>query len=301
MNFYTITESRDDQRLAAFARFVASTRPAAAPTSVLVITRPEHVAPDRQQWDALTQAHAKAVTAAREAGQALDLATAQQHKDESERIAAQIKDLNANSAKWLTDALLLTELPDATGFVVMPDSQWRQPWSTLSFLAAVPAIEKDGIAGTPFRLPLHRRVFVPLAAFDSAVVKTAPAPALYNSPNVQTLPIEEAPVLPELPEVNKPTTAPVHVDPALYTNPRQMAMLAAAGNETSKKLLVTYLGWDREGRARSVKQTSVHTGTSIQGVNMMLGRLRSALSKIDVDLNAEHAAAFKKEDVEEAS
>lgn len=295
MNFYTITENRDDARLAAFARFVAQNRP----TSVLVICRPEHIAPNRQNWDALTAQHAKAITDAREAGAALDFPLAQQHKANADQLAAQITELNANSAKWLTDALALTELPDASGFVVMPDSQWRQPWNVLNFLSAIPAIEKDGIGGTPFRLPLHRRVFIPLSVFDAAVPKAAPTPQ-QSAPTAPLSPEDDVD-LPPAPEINKPTTAPVHLDTTLYTSPQQIHMLSAVTSEAQKKLLATYLGWDRDGKARSIKTTSIRIGTSINATNMMIGRLKAALSKVDVDLAAEHARAFGNGDVEEVA
>jgi hypothetical protein len=288
MQFYTITERRDDPRITRFAQFAE----AAGATSVLVITRPAHVAPDQQQWNALNAEVLKYESAAVLAAQNRNYVEAQTQDDLAKHAVAAIKQLAADSAKWLSDALELATTAHeakAAGFVVMPTSQWAEAteWSPAAFLAQVNNIEKLGIAGNKFTTPLTRRIFVPLCQFDAAQAASK-APATTAAPDDATSAI-----------LNRPATAPTQTDLDKF-NPTQTAMLAPL-NESQRKVLISFLGWDRKDKPRHLNTAAVNVGMSAPVFKAQLTRIRAALSALDMNLDQIYAAAGGPTAAEEAS
>jgi basic membrane lipoprotein Med (substrate-binding protein (PBP1-ABC) superfamily) len=286
--FYTITERRDDPRITRFTQFAE----AAGATSVLVITRPAHVAPDQSQWAAINMEVIGHDAAAANAAQQRNYALAQEQDDLAKAARQRLQQLAADSAKWLSDALELATTAHeakASGFVVMPVSQWAEAteWSPAAFLAQVNNIEKLGIAGNKFSTPLTRRIFVPLCQFDAAQAASK-APATTAAPDDVTSAI-----------LNRPATAPTQTDPAKFT-PTQNVMLSQI-NEAQRKVLISYLGWDRKDKPRHLNTAAVNVGMSAPVFKAQLTRIRAALSQIDMNLDQIYAAAGGPTAAEEAS
>lgn len=287
--FYTITERRDDPRITRFAQLAEAT----GATSVLVITRPAHVAPDQSQWSAINMEVIGHDAAAANAAQQRNYALAQEQDDLAKAARQRLQQLAADSAKWLSDALeraTTAHEAKASGFVVMPTSQWAEAteWSPSSFLAQVNNIEKLGISGNKFTTPLTRRIFVPLCQFDAAQAASKAPTQATAAPDDATGQI-----------LNRPATAPTQTDLAKFT-PTQTAMLAPL-NESQRKVLISFLGWDRKDKPRHLNTAAVNVGMSAPVFKAQLTRIRAALSALDMNLDQIYAAAGGPTAAEEAS
>jgi len=270
MQFYTITERRDDPRITAFALFARLSKA----TQVLVFTRPEHVSPDPAKFQIVAAAAEASRTAALNAATLLDLTAAATHKEDMERFQNELRQMQADASKWLTDALQQTGAPAASHFITVPHENWSQdyPWTTANFSTRLVEIETSGIAGITFTTPLTSRVFVPLAVFNTAIPSTAASSA--PVPQVST---EETP--------NRPSTAPTHVDTSAY-GPYYQPILDALPNEGQKKHLVTLLGLDRTPpKPRSPKEAATALGISPQSFPLLLGKVRASLTAAGHDMD----------------
>lgn len=275
MHFYTTTERRDDPRVAAFVQFAKQ----AGATNITVVTRPEHISPDLATLQQVSAAYVTRLDAASQAGHALDLVEAARLKAEAEILRAQRDALVADAAKWLTDAIALADLPNQSGFVPVPHSQWPQssPWNFPAFLTQLPSIDANGIGGNKINTPFSTRIAVPLCVFD------APARSQQNNVVLPQSASEEV--------VNKPKTEPTRVAPENYT-PTQQHMLAVLPNESYKKIITVYLGWDNNGVPRDIKQTATAVGQLPVSVGKALSFIRGKLTAENLNLDEMHMSAL---------
>lgn len=280
MNVFTITTHRDDPRLLKFAEACA----ALSATKVMIITRPDHVAPDpsllvagQAQVDHFVAEERKAAAEGR-------YSAAQVAKEQADEFRGQLQKVWDDSAKWITEIYDFTG-PNAksnTGYAVMSFDQWPEnvEWSVQSVLERVRSIDANGIGGMPFQVPLSNRVFIPLSVFDSTLVSVSVATKAEGDPN-------------------RPKTARTKVDPTDYSD-SQKAMLMVL-TEPQKKVVTLVLGWDRGGVGRSTREAASLMGVTQRAAKVLFDSAGSALSNIDVNLKLLEVDALTRKSAEIAA
>lgn len=270
MLFFTITESRDDQRVAQFATFAKN----AGATGLLVISRPAHVSPDLARWTELGTQIETLTQQATEAGTSLLLDRARALLLDRDAAAAERTALERDASKWLADALALAEMPSTAGFVVLGYGQWpeSEPWSVSTFVPQIMNLQSNGINGRPLSVPLTSRVFVPLSAFDvmAKTVKAAPVKATSADSAI----------------LNRPSTAPTQVNLKEYSDAQQN-VLNHLVNPQHQRCVVTYLGWD-QNRPRNPRESGIAMGLTVPAFTKMLTAVEDLLTAQDIDLDALH-------------
>jgi hypothetical protein len=245
-HYYTITERTDDPRLEAFAQFCQKNRAASA----AVFTRPDHVQADPVRLTVIQQAINSALQQATSAAANRQYATAQQWDDEAKRKQEELRQAHAQAAQWI-DTALQPVATENKGYAIVSYAAWpaNHPWTVHNFLKEVEKLDINGHQGRRFAIPLARRIFVPLAVFDTAATETPAAPAAQQP---ATHDATDTPAEPG----NRPPTAPVRPI-THYMTPEQKALLETFGeNDTLKRAFVYSMGWDLPPEEAAPRQPS---------------------------------------------